>query len=79
LREHRHLGLDLDVARVGAPRPARVLVGALVDDLRPELLGGAAVGIGQEPILGMRALDQEPARPTLPDQVLGERVGLHRP
>ena len=79
LGEDRHLALHLDMAGIGAARPFDVLVDALLDDLGTELGGGTLDRVGVGHVGRSLAADQEPARPALPDQVLGERVGLHRP
>ena len=79
LRQHRHLRLDLLMAGVGAALTRLESVGALLDDLGAEAIGRAADGGGIS-LVGRRfADDQHPVAPFLPQQVLGERVGAHRP
>src|SRR5690606_16700468 len=78
LGEHRHLRLYLLVAAVGAARPGVESIGAFLDDLRAEAGGGPAYRTRVFFVGRMLALDQEPATPLLPEQILGERVGAHR-
>src|SRR5208283_4494663 len=73
-----HLALGLDNARVGAPPAASILERPLLDDLRAELLRRALIGRAERNILGMRADNEEPFPPLLPDQIFGESVGQHR-
>ena len=79
LSAHPHLILDLDVAGLGRARGRVVGIGALGDDLTTELLGGAAERGGEGEILRLGAVDQEPAGPLRPHQILDQGVGLHRP
>ena len=78
LGEDRELPLDLDMAAVGASCGRFIFVSSDIDDLRPELAGGALQG-GLEGEVGLRrAVDQHPCPPALPDQILGQRIRFHR-
>ena len=77
LRQRRHLALGLHGAGVAAPAAARVFIDSLLDNLRAEFFRRASIGLCEKLVLRMRALDEQPAAPLLPDQILREPVGEH--
>ena len=78
LGEHRHLPLDQGDAAIGTTRTTSILEGSFLNDLGAEARGGTAQCIGVQPVLIMRADDEQPAFPLLPHQILGERIREHR-
>src|SRR5262249_2784411 len=79
LRKNRQLALNLDDAAVRPTRAAGILEHLLLDNSRSEPLGRASQPIAVELVLGMGTDDQQPSAPLLPDQVLRQSVGQHRP
>ena len=78
LGEHRHLTLDQRHTAIGTAGAAGILEGPFLHDLGAEPGRGAAQGIGIKLVAVVRADDQQPALPLLPDQILGEAVREHR-
>ncbi len=75
---HGDLLLNLLVAGVQVPRARRQPVDLVLDDLAA-IAGGGALDHSRVVLIFRRIAAQHiPARPFLPDHVLGERVGAHR-
>ena len=77
MRRHRNEPLRLHAAGIRAAAPAGVLIDSLLDDLGTEFFRGVAQRLGIKLVFRMRPLDQEPAFPLLPHEILGKTVGEH--
>ena len=79
LRKDRQLSLHLHMPGIRASRAARVGELTLIHDFCTKLGRRGAIGLGQRNIFGMRAVNERPARPFLPDQELRHGIALHLP
>src|SRR5258708_21021442 len=74
LRENGQLALDLDDAAIRPSGAAGILEHLVLDNSRAEPLSLASYRIAVELVLGMRADNQKPSAPLLPDQILRQSV-----
>ncbi len=77
LGSDRHLLLGLHDTGIGLARATGILEFTLEHDASAKALGRAAIRVCQQRVLGMRSVQQHPARPFLPYQILSERVSKH--
>src|SRR5262249_4628328 len=78
LRYHRNLALHLLIAGISIPRSRREIISLLRHHLSAETSGGALYHRHIILIVRCVAVHDEPARPFLPDEILGESIGAHR-
>src|SRR5262249_49106847 len=79
LRENGQLALNLVGAAVRPSRAAGILEHLVLDNSRAEPLSRASQRITIQLVLHMGTDDQKPSAPLLPDQILRQSVGQHRP
>src|SRR5690554_1361504 len=72
LGEGRNLLLDLLMAAVGTAAADLILVCPLLDDFRLETVGGPTQCRRISEIIRLSTVDQKPAPPPLPDEILGQ-------
>ncbi|MNU76125.1 hypothetical protein D3C71_656720 [compost metagenome] len=69
--------LDLHHAAIGSSRRTGIGKFLLRDNLRAEPLGRPAQSVGKQPVTFMRTINQRPAPPLFPDQILRQPVCQH--
>src|SRR5690606_30233905 len=77
LGEGRNLLLDLLMAAVGTAAADLILVRSLLNDFRPETVGSPTQCRCVSEIIRLGAMDEKPAPPALPNEILGQGIGQH--